>query len=252
MNSLINAVYAETLKLKRTLALNLAIIAPLVIVFMQVAIFFDQGLAGVPEGESPWINYSQMVIVFWGLLMLPLFITLEVALAGQLEHADRHWKHLYALPLPRGAIYAAKQFSGLALIAVSCAALPLWLVSGGLLLRIFKPGLGFEAAIPWLRIITFAVLIYLSSWLVVAIQMWISLRWRSFVVTCAAGIAMTIMGMAVINSSWGSFYPWALPGFVANAFNENIIHWTEVLFGCVGGMVVSVLGGWDVIRREVL
>lgn len=252
MINLARSLHAEILKLKHTLALRLAIVAPLVIVVLQVAMFLDQQPYGLPEGTTPWTWYGQMVMVFWGLLMLPLFVTLETALAGGLEHSDDHWKHLYALPVPRGAIYAAKQFSGMALIGVSTVALPIFLILGGLLLRVLRPDLGLDAPIPWLRIFGYPFLTYLSAWLLISIQTWVNLRWKSFVVASAVGIAMTVAGVVIVNSDWGSFYPWAVAGLVSNQFNEGVVLLPELLFGCLGGIGAAIIGGWDVVRRDVL
>jgi hypothetical protein len=67
------------------------------------------------------------------------------------------------------------------------------------------------------------------------------------------GITLTVMGMAAISSKWGSYYPWALPGVIANSFNEEgFAYLSEMIFGSVGGVLVALLGGWDVVRQDVL
>jgi hypothetical protein len=66
------------------------------------------------------------------------------------------------------------------------------------------------------------------------------------------GIAMTVAGMVVINWEWGRFYPWALPGLVANSFMEGTMPIAEILVGSVGGLVVAIAGGWEFTRRDVL
>lgn len=252
MATLVRTLSAETLKLKRTLAFWLALIAPLTIVVLQVGIYLDHGTINTPEGTSPWIWYGQMNVVFWGLLMVPLFVTLETALVGNMEHTSDHWKHLNALPVPRSIIYAAKQFSSMALIGLSSLALVLFTVLGGLFMQVVNPSIGLDANIPWTRLLAFSGMIYLGTWLIISIQTWISLRWKSFVVACAVGIGLTVAGVFIIRADWGSFWPWALPGAIANDFNENIIHVPEFLVGSVGGAVAAFLGGWDVMRQDVL
>jgi hypothetical protein len=252
VKTLIRTLSAETLKLKRTLALWLALIMPLTIVAMQVGLFYRNGSSGIPAGESAWVWYGQLNMVFWGLLMLPLFVTLETALVGNMEHTSDHWKHLNALPVPRGIIYAAKQFSGMALVALSSVALVFFSVAGGLLLNLLRPGMGLDGAIPWARFFAFAAMTYVGAWLIISIQTWISLRWKSFVVACAAGIGLTVAGVFIIHADWGSFWPWALPGGIANEFNESVLHLPQLLFGGLGGLLAALLGGWDVTRQDVL
>ncbi|MEJ2737825.1 MAG: ABC transporter permease [Anaerolineae bacterium] len=145
-----HALRAEQLKVKRTLALWLAPLAPLVIIGLQLAIVLQR-----PEyyrnqdTTAAWTEFGGQIVFLWTMLLLPLFITLETALLGNLEHGNRQWKHLFALPVPRGAVYAAKQISAMAIIGLSMAALYLYIVLSGLALRWVAPGLGFEAPVPW-------------------------------------------------------------------------------------------------------
>ena len=252
MTVMVRALCAEVLKLRRTLALWLALIAPLIIVGANAGMYLQRGSINTPEYTSTWLWYGQMNIVIWGLLMIPLFVTLETALVGNMEHTSDHWKHLNALPVPRGVIYAAKQFSGMALIASSSLALVFFIAGGGAFLRLLRPGIGLGPDIPWGRLFAYAGMTFVGSWLIISIQTWISLRWKSFVVACAVGIALTVAGVFIIHASWGDFWPWALPGAIANEFNEGVVHVPELLFGGVGGVVAAVLGGWDVARRDVL
>jgi hypothetical protein len=240
------------LKMKRTLAFWLALIAPAVIVATNVGIYAQRGRIAAPEGTAVWVWFGQMNIVVWGLLMMPLFITLETGLVGNMEHASGHWKHLNTLPVPRSLLYVGKLFSGMSLIGLSCLSLVVTLVAGGKLLELVRPGIGLADQPPWGPMLLFAGMIFLGSWLVTAIQTWISLRWKSFVVSSAVGIALTVAGVFVSNAAWGSFWPWALPGAIANEFNEGVILVPELLVGALGGLAAGVLGSWDVSRRDVL
>jgi len=252
MKSMIRVLSAETLKLKRTLALWLALIAPLAIVGPNVGIYLQRGTINAYGGDSAWLWYGQMNIVVWGLLMTPLFVTLETALVGNMEHMSDHWKHLNALPVARGLIYAAKQFSATVLIALSSLSLVVCIVGSGVFLRLIRPGIGLGTDIPWVQLFAYAGMTFVSAWLIISIQTWVSLRWKSFVVACGVGIAMTVAGAFFVQADWGGFWPWALPGFIANEFSDGFVHLPEMIFGTVGGVVVALLGGWDVTRRDVL
>ncbi len=243
---------AEMLKLKNTLAFWLALVAPLSIVVLITGEWFDMNTRTAPEGVAPWLWYGQMVYVFWSLLILPLFVTLETALVGQLEHTQDHWKHLYALPVPRGFTYAAKQFAGMYLIGVSALALPFFTALGGLFLQWTRPAVGINGPIPWLMLFKYTLAIYLGAWLLISIQNWISLRWKSFVVACTVGILFTIAGTFVIGAAWGEYWPWAVAGVIGNKFNENVLLTPQLLFGSIGGLIAAVLAGWDVTRQDVL
>ena len=118
------ALSAETLKLKRTLAVWMVLIAPSVVVALNFVMLLDRGENFMSQADTAWQALAQNILLFWALMMLPLFVTLETALLGGVDHNSQQWKHLYALPIPRWAIYAAKSIIALALIGAS--ALVLW------------------------------------------------------------------------------------------------------------------------------
>jgi hypothetical protein len=260
---LTRALHAERLKLKGTLVLWLALIAPAVVIALQVMMTYvrrDYYYQRPPS--DAWGEYGVQVMLIWSLLMLPLFVTLETALVAQLDHANRAWTHLCALPITRGALYAAKQIGGMALIGLSLGILAVLTIAGGLLLRFALPGLGFEEAVPFGEIGEFAALVFAGSWLLISIQTWVAQRWPSFVVACAVGIGMTLIAVMIIQSDYAGFYPYTLPVLVANGFSERIqplnileegvLPIKELLAGSLGGVVAAVLAGWHVTRRDVL
>lgn len=250
MTAFARALSAETLKMKRTLAVWLALLAPVAIVLLVLVMFVQRADYMISPEHPAWESFVQESIVIWMLLMLPLFVTLEMALLGQLEHGPKMWKGLYALPIPRWAIYAAKQCTGLAVIALSMFVLGAAIVLTGWGLRLAMPGKGFEAPVPWGQIGEAVGLGFLGAWLIIAIHTFISLRSSSFVVACSTGIAATVAGVLVINSDWGPYYPWALPALLSLG-GERPEDWlARLLFAIVGGILVAVIGGWDVTRRD--
>ena len=264
MTNIIHALYAELLKTKRTLAFWLALIAPAVIVCLQMLIIYDGReiyLAKIDTFDA-WIEYGAQTLLFWGLLMLPLFVTLETALVAQWEHRGQQWKHLFALPVPRSVFYVAKQLAGMFLIGLSCLFLVALIVLSGWGMRYLIPGLGFEKPVPVMDFIRYAAIMFLGSWLMISLQTWVAQRWSSFAVASAVGIALTIMGVVAIQSDkWGPYYPSTLPVIVANGFVDSIsslnglttgLPFKELAFGVLGGVLAALLGGWEMVRRDVL
>ena len=246
------AISSEILKTRRSLALWLSILGPLLMAALQFVVFYQRADWVGKQTDDVWLTFGQQTLVFWALLMLPLFITLQTALLAGLDHAGSCWKHLYALPLSRWIIYAAKQLIGMGLIALSMTLLYASILVAGHLLRLLKPQIGFASLAPWLELLRHTALIYLTSWLLISIHTWVGLRWGNFVVAMGFGIAMTVAGMVVINSEWGRYYPWALPGLVANGFQSEEMLPSQVITGVIGGLLVPFVGGWRVTRRDVL
>lgn len=253
MNVLARAISAEMLKLKRTLALWMVLIAPLVVV---VLLFLQIYMQDVPKkqplpGDEAWLRLGKSVTSLWGFLMLPLFITLEAALLGGLEHGEKQWKQLFALPVPRWTIYTAKLLVCLALIAVSTVILWAGTIAAGLILQQVRPEIGNRGSVPWAAMLRMAMLTWLAAWLIISLQTWVSLRWRSFPLAVGVGMSGTVVGFIVMQSEkWGKFYPWALPLTTMAGEGKNMSF--AVTYGILGGIVIGVIGCWEMTRRDVL
>lgn len=249
--SLWRALSAESLKLKRTLALGLAFLAPLAIGFLLVVMFVQEG---VPSSKDDhWAALIQNGHVLWSLLMLPLFVTLQMGLMANVEHGNKAWKLLYAQPLPRWSIYAAKQIISLALIALSALTLVVVLFASGRLVQLIDPTLHFDAPFPWDTVWLATAVSFLASSLIVAFQLWFSIRVPSFVASMAVGIAGTVAAVLVIQSDkYGPYYPWTLAGTSAMNVLNGRPFLTPVIIGVVGGLLIALLGCWDASRREVV
>jgi lantibiotic transport system permease protein len=251
MNSLGRAVSAETLKLKRTLALGLAFLAPLTIGFLLVVMFVQMG---PPNRQiDHWAGLIQNGHVLWSLLMLPLFVTLEMGLLANIEHANKAWKLLYAQPLPRWSIYAAKQIISVGLIALSMLVLVAVLFLSGRLVQLISPAFQFDRPFPWEKVALATAVSFLASWLIVAFQLWLSIRVPSFVASMAVGIVATVAAVLVIESEkYAPYYPWTLAGTSAMNALQGKQFITSLVIGVVGGLLIALLGCWDASRREVL
>lgn len=252
MSALMRALSAEALKLKGTLALWMCLVAPAVVTVLFVLQFAARSSSTAPVAPDPaqaWQVFGQSVLGLWAFLMLPLFVTLEAALLAGLEHADRQWKHLLALPLPRGAHYLAKLAALAALVGLAFLALVALVPVGGYALMLLKPEFGIGGPPPWAFLLRSVALCYLASLLVVALQLWISVRWRSFTIAVSVGMSATVMGFLIGQSErYGHWYPWSMPMQVFGGKGQ----WVEFVLvaSLAGGLVVALLGLADFRRRE--
>ena len=249
--ALSRALSAETLKLKRTLALWMVLIAPLTVVILNFLMLWQRGANYLMEADSAWQALAKNITAFWALLMLPLYITLETALLGGVEHNTQQWKHLYALPLPRWSIYAAKWLISVALVVASTLVLWLGAIACGLLLNVVNPELTLSASIPVWDILRPMGLIGLIGLLIIAIHLFVGLRWSNFTVSIGFGMVATTINIMVMNSEkWSKFYPWSLPIYAIEDTGAYLP--TALAIGVIGGAIVGLLGMWQVSRREIL
>ena len=254
MKPFIHTLSTELIKMKRTLGFWLALLAPLVIAGLEALMMVSQGedLMTFANGD-PWLWHMKFTLTLWGLFVLPLFVTLETALLAGWEHGNKTWKLLYAQPVPRWMVTLAKQFSGLILLGISHLFLALAVIGTGLLLRQVDPTLGLDMAIPWLTMLGYSMLIFLISWLILAVHSLVSLRWPSFVVAMAAGIVATMSGVFFIRSEdYAPFYPWAMQGLVANKLLDEGWLLAQLVWGIGGGLLIFLMGNVYLSQRDVL
>lgn len=255
MTALARALSAEILKLKRTLIPAMVLISPLAIILLNVFTLLLMRQYYTDEPVEVWDILVRNGYSFWTLLMLPLFVTLETALIGGLEHGPSIWKHLFALPIPRWSIYAAKLIVILAIVALSMLVLigGNWLV--GLALGALRlDGLVLAARFPWRLVLEVGGLVYALSLLMIAIHVWIATRWSSFAVASGTGMVATVAGFLIANSErWSKVFPWTLPiGAIRFLADGTPVAAQALLLSVIGGLAVALIGGWDVLRRDVL
>ena len=252
MSAFARVLHAEMLKLKGTLALWMCLVAPAVVVALYVLQISVRDLPAswvTPDPAQAWQMFGQSVFGLWAFLMLPLFITLESALLAGLEHGERQWKHLLALPLPRGAHYLAKLIALATLVALGFLVLVALIPVGGLLLSWLQPAFGLAGAPSWSYLLRVAGQAYVASLLVVALQCWIAVRWSSFTVAVSVGMSATVIGFMVSQSErFGHWYPWSMPVQVLAGQGQ----WIDFVLvaGSCGGLLVALLGLLDFRRLE--
>jgi len=257
MTIFLRVLWAESLKMKRTVALRMAVVAPVVVLLLVVFLASQAPsfiLNNAVRYGSPWIALARPPFAFWAILMMPLYVTLQTALIAGLEHAENHWKSLLALPIPRWTPYLAKLLMAATLICTSTALLVLGIVLAGLVLPMLQPQLHFGSPIPWFGIFKLSAQITGLAFLSLAIQHWVSLRWRSFSVATGVGIVAMLIGyIMVLNSvqggSWSIYFPWALP-MLPLARNPGNVGQVLVISGSIG-FVAAAAGCYDFCRRDV-
>lgn len=248
---LLRAMSAEVLKLKGTLALWMCLIAPLTVTALHVLqlLAIDLGKRPVPAAHDAWQFFARGQLTMWAFLMLPLFITLQAALLAGLEHGNRQWKYLLALPVPRHAHYLSKLFALTGMLVLATMTLAVLIPAGGLLLSFIKPQTGIGGPIPWRFIIESLAAITVAALLITALHTWIAIRWRSFTVSVAVGMVATVAGFLLAQSArFGHWYPWSMPVQVVAGEGQ----WAGFVMqaGVLGGGVVALLGLWDFRHRE--
>jgi len=257
MKELTIAIQVEVVKLRRTLAFWMMFLAPLGIVALTV--LFNVRLAASVSGadKDAWAVMVRDTMGFWVVLMLPMFVALESSLIVQLEHSQKMWKHLFALPSPRWTVYIAKLIVTMFIVAVSIIVLMGGIVLSGWLLQTFGIRPDFQWTTPdpaWAVAVRTAFLVFVLSWGMIALQTYVSMKWSSFIVAMGIGTVGSIMSFVLIRSTTlAQVIPWSLP---FNALEPYIKQQTTLelplLISLLGTLLFTALGLWDLNTKEVI
>jgi hypothetical protein len=242
----------ECLKLKRTLALWMVLVTPMVVIALQFFVAYHNAPLTIRLGKDVWTPMVRQTVQAWTLLMLPLFVTLETSLLAGLENAGNNWKSLLALPAPRWTIYFSKLTVTICLLWAAHAVLVGGTIAGGMLLKLLRPGINL-AGMPLGLFVPPMVTVSLCALLGVTIQHWVSLRWHSYPVALGFGMCAMITGVfAAQSENFAPWFPWSLPmaavmtKVAAGVSVERIAIWA-----IVGAVVAACAGCQEFVRREI-
>jgi pimeloyl-ACP methyl ester carboxylesterase len=223
-------------------------VAPVLVALLSLSI----QLAAIARGRGDlsatlWDSLARGGLTVWAVFLLPFLITLETSLLCGVEHGEKQWKHVFALPLQRPAIYWAKFLLVQALILLSTLFVVLSIALCGWMLMLWHPTLSAAGLPPLVLIGGRALHCWLAAGLIVSVNLWIALRWPSFTVSLGAGIAGTFFALFAASAEVSRYYPWLLP---MNAISGGDRLAVALVLGIGGGLLVAVLGCIDFVRRE--
>lgn len=246
---------AERLKLKRTFALKMAVLAPVVVTLLLLFITSQAPFSMLRRGNSgnEWTALARVTFFFWGLLMLPLYITIQATLVAGVDHAENQWKALLARPVPRWTYYVAKLVLVMALVLFGTLVLVAGIVGTGVILPHLQTEVKFASPVP-AAIFREAAQITGLMFLALTIQHWVSMRYRSFAVAGGFGVVAMVTGYAMVPASQPiggptQYFPWALPMMVLATWHPNVD--AALWASAAGGCLVTVLGCLEFSRRDL-
>ena len=160
------------------------------------------------------------------------------------------WTPPSALPLPRWHLYAAKALCVLGVVAAMSLLLALLSTAAVMLAGWWKPAVAASGAPDFAAYALLLARVFVAAWLLVAVQLWIALRYASFVPALATGIGGTFFAVVATSAKAGMLLPWQIP--VNQLAAEPARADLTLALGCAGGAVAFALMLWRMGRRETL
>lgn len=238
------AFFAELIKLRRSLVLLLCAAAPAMVGLLACVMLIEA------DRPSSWSAFTTNVAALWAFFMLPMTVTALTVLVAQLEHGPKFWNHLLALPIARWRLYAAKAVVVALLIAATSASLLLLIPAAGLAAEALASGTQLIGAFDPVAGAKLLARMLAGSLLLIAIQLWAALRFKSFVPPLVLGIGGTFAAVVATGAKLGAYFPWIIP---TNALSADPQRAALALgIGFWGGLAMLLLMLIGMSRREMV
>jgi len=244
----------EVLKYKNTFALYLAILAPTFISVIYFFVFYLKGDKIITEGANPWPIFVNYVVLIGIAMLFPLFVILIGVLVNHNEHISNTWKHLYAMPLPRSTTFISKVLVCLGLVTLAVIVFTILTFISAYVLSIVRPELHFQDYNYTKELLRICWLTYLSSFGMLSIQFWLSIRFKNILLPLGLGIAGFVF--SIILQQWKGivYFPYSYTFCVTMLTNNaDFVGIPDQVWYSLGvAIVVFVLAFWDTYRRDVV
>ena len=262
MRSLFISIYSEFYKSRKTLAFWASILLPLIICGLITFGFYSSSEKILNLHQPPmilWLRYISAALNVMGILILPFYVIFMAFSVNNIEHKNDTWKSLFAQPLNKFSIYAAKYIYAVLLILIS-----LFLFAGltfvfGHLLHLLIPKYSFDQYDPSSILIKFYAKLFLSSLGILSIQFLLSLLWGDFLKPMGIGFIGTIMGIITANVGWKYAYliPYSHPTLVLHSGKSATdvstfpIFTQEIYTSLIYAAVLFILGYFIVLKKSI-
>ncbi len=247
MNPLASLLQAELLKLRRSWALLLVLVFPIIpTLVVGIVLAFSKEVSS----DSLFPVWCKTLYYAWTFAFLPGLVALNGAQTWDLEAEYGTWKHLMALPLPRWQHFAMKVAGLLVLALLAHLVFGLLVLGGAWLVRLLAPPAHMGALHPGL-LLNLVGSALLATLPLVALHGWVGSRWNGLAVACGLAVVV-LVGTPLLGQlapAYTAWSPWAL---TLNAVQRAAGQATPglLLRGLAVTGLLLALGLLDFRRRE--
>lgn len=252
MNLLIS-LRAEILKTRRTAALYFTLVGAAVVPVVFLLNVMTDGLDSTRK--DPLNAVFKLSGEMNGLAFFPMFIILVCTLLPQIEYRNNTWKQALTSPKTKATVFVSKFLNVHLLILLFLVASHLFMFLAIVAAHFIDPSLRLlDHSLDGYPVLARAVNSYLVLLALCALQFWMGLRFKNFIVPIAAGLALWLTGTLLVfeyHSSLANYFPYSFhifPVFADVKANLNQVAWTS--FGYAA--VFFALGFLDFRRRRII
>ncbi len=159
---------------------------------------------------TPEKNYPRLQILPWqqhfamgwqGLasFLLPMFVILVCSLIPQLEYKNNAWKQVFSTPQLLSNIFFSKFFTIILMIFFLFFLFNLFLIGAALIANVINSKYVFlHTPIDWEGLLLWNGRTGMSVLGIIAIQYWLSLRFKNFIIPISIGLALLISSLIAV------------------------------------------------------
>jgi len=253
MNLLVS-LRSELLKTTRTASFYLTLIGAAVGPFAYLLnVLLDEDEIDVSETDL--LNaLFKMLSEINGVALFPWFVILICTLLPQIEYRNNTWKQILASPQAKVNVFLAKFMNVHLLMLVFLIATHLFMFLAIVGINFIKPSLNlFNHPLNGSAVLINAVNAYILLLAVCAIQFWMGLRCRNFIIPIGIGLVLWLAGtiMAVqYKSNLVAYFPYSFHAFPVST--KWIPPYSQIAWTSLGyALLFLIVGFFDFRRRTV-
>ena len=208
------AISTELLKTKRSASFWLSIVGAAFIPGIFFLAFVFNPSETMPEMKAtPWRTFFGFGWNFLSAFLFPMFVILVCTLIPQIEYKNNTWKQVLASPQTKFNIYFSKFLIIQLLILLFLVMHNLYMILSVMGVHHLRNDIAiYDHGMNWNWFFTFNGNLYLSVLGLSAIQFWLGVRFRNFIVPLAIGFGLLMIGILLVgayNWPYGDKYPFA-------------------------------------------
>jgi hypothetical protein len=239
-------VAVELLKIRRSLALLMLFVIPLVVLLLNFVTLVKRYNIDYLDARL-WLIYWNGITGMWGYFMLPLYMALITGLLNGQEHKNQTWRLMLTLPVPQLQLFIVKGI--LAWLFVVSSTLVLMAATALTVGALGLAGARMEGAFP-LELLSMLGKVALTCLPVLVLQHAISWRFQNLVLPLAIGVIATMGAQQIGNSTYWVWYPWSYPA-MAMLGSDVARQQHAMMLAALVGVALLAASAALLARREV-
>jgi lantibiotic transport system permease protein len=241
---------SETLKIKRTLAVYVCVLASAFGPFMR---FVENiNIKGRQIKTEPWIQHFMEGRQALNIALLPMYVILVSTLLLQIEYRDKTWKQVLSSPQRMINIFFAKYLTLQLMILLFIVSYNFFLVLAAFGTEMMHPEL-YSGEMDYYKLL----LVNTQTWILIlgvsAIQFFLALRFKNFIGPLAIGLAGWFSAPMMIfefKTDMVQYNPYAFTIFTVTSNNLKSLS-TYQWYSVITAVLFLTLSFWELNKRKV-